>query len=193
MSPPAPPSTDVFAQWARALRASDRRAFADLYAATFDPLYRYARTITRDDEAAADVLQDVYVRLWTVRDRLDPARSLRALLFGMVRNAALNHLRAHHRRPFDPLGDFDPPAPLDGADDGVHAADLAGALRAWIDALPDRRREAFVLSRFEGLSHEEIAHVMDLAPKTVNNHIVLALQTLRQKLAAHDPDALRDG
>ena len=189
--PPTPPA-DRFAHWAEAVRAGDRGAFAALYDATHDPLYRYTRTITRDDEAAADVLQDVFVKLWSVRHTLDPARSLRALLFGMVRNAALNRLRADRRRPFDPLGDDDPAAPAPDAADALAAGDLARALRAWIDALPPRRREAFTLSRFEGLTHEEIAAVMDLAPKTVNNHIVLALQTLRGRLAAYDPDVLRD-
>ena len=62
----------------------------------------------------------------------------------------------------------------------------------WIDELPPRRREAFRLSRFDGLSHDEIARVMALTPKTVNNHIVLALQTLRERLAHFDPDAFRD-
>jgi RNA polymerase sigma-70 factor (ECF subfamily) len=55
-------------------------------------------------------------------------------------------------------------------------------LERWISEMPQRRREAFMLSRFEGLSHEEIASLMDLAPKTVNNHIVLALQHIRKKL-----------
>ena len=67
-------------------------------------------------------------------------------------------------------------------------ASLRHLLATWIAALPPRQREAFCLSRYEGLSHDEIAAVMDLAPKTVNNHIVLALQTLRQRLHRHDAD-----
>ena len=61
-------------------------------------------------------------------------------------------------------------------------------LRMFIEQMPDRRREAFMLSRYEGLSHEEIAQVMKLTPRTVNTHIVLALKDLRNRLGALQPD-----
>ncbi|MBT6597860.1 MAG: sigma-70 family RNA polymerase sigma factor, partial [Bacteroidetes Order II. Incertae sedis bacterium] len=67
-------------------------------------------------------------------------------------------------------------------DERLDAERLEQKLREWIEEMPSRRREAFMLSRFEGLSHEEIAALMNLAPKTVNNHIVLALQHIRSKL-----------
>ena len=56
--------------------------------------------------------------------------------------------------------------------------------------MPERRREAFRLSRYEGLSHEEIAPVMGLTPKTVNNHVVLALQHLRTRLRTYESTPL---
>lgn len=70
----------------------------------------------------------------------------------------------------------------------MDAERLDDHLRAWIDELPDRQREALSLSRFEGLSHEEIAEVMEISPATVNNHIVRALKTLRGKVRSHHPD-----
>jgi RNA polymerase sigma-70 factor (ECF subfamily) len=63
-------------------------------------------------------------------------------------------------------------------------------LRRWIDDLPDRQREALSLSRFEGLSHEAIAEIMDISPRTVNNHIVRALKSLRQNVHAYEPGLL---
>jgi RNA polymerase sigma-70 factor, ECF subfamily len=59
---------------------------------------------------------------------------------------------------------------------------LERQLTEWIEALPARQREAFELSRYEGLDHHEIAEVMECAPRTVNNHIVSALNTLREQL-----------
>ncbi|MBE2187300.1 MAG: sigma-70 family RNA polymerase sigma factor [Rhodothermales bacterium] len=181
-------SVDDFRQWSLDLQASDDRGFAALYTATSPALHRYIHSITRDAEATNDVLQELYVKLWNVRTTIDPDRSLKALLFQMARNFALNHERAKRRRASDPLDDHAEPAdsalPADALLDTNQVEDR---LRAWIDELPPRRREAFCLSRFEGLSHDEIAKAMDLAPKTVNNHIVLALQTLRTRLAEFDP------
>lgn len=183
---------EQFVAWSTGLRDSDRRAYTAVFQATYDTLFGFARYMTRDEDAAHDILQDVYLKLWQVRERIDPARSLRALLYQMVRNYALNHERRKRTHATDSLSH----AAFEPAEEPTTEADLdTGALgeriRAWIDAMPERRREAFVLSRFEGLSHEEIARVMDLAPRTVNNHIVLALQDLRSRLHAFETDEIK--
>lgn len=180
---------DRFEAWSRRLRRSERLAFTEIFQAMHDPLYRYAWYVLRDEEAAYDVLQDVFLKLWQVRDRLDPALSLKALLYQMVRNTALNHVRSARRHAAESLDDMlyepstipDPEATLD-------LTALAEQVQAWIEELPERRREAFLLSRYQGLSHHEIADIMQLTPKTVNNHIVLALQHLRSRLAVYQPD-----
>ncbi len=182
-------TAEQFKSWSLRLQQSERTAYTEVFQATYEPLYRYAWYITRDEEAAYDVLQDVYLKLWQVRERVDPKRSLKALLYQMVRNTALNHLRRASRHPAEALDDLrvephETPAPADDLDQ----ADLEDRVRSWIAELPPRRREAFMLSRYQGLSHVEIARIMNLTPKTVNNHIVLALQHLRQRLHLHQPD-----
>jgi len=80
------------------------------------------------------------------------------------------------------------PTPPDAAAEGEW---LEERLRTWIADLPTRQREALVLSRFEGLSHDQIAEVMDISPRTVNNHIVRALKRLRDHVDDYD-EALAD-
>ena len=139
--------------------------------------------ITRDTDASSDILQDVYLKLWRVRTTIDPERSLKALMYQMVRNYALNHERQKKRHAAESIDADSPSVGFDNMDDERLDADrLQRNLNLWIEDMPDRRREAFMLSRYEKLSHEEISILMDLAPKTVNNHIVLALQYLRKKL-----------
>ena len=181
--------SEQFASWCLSLRRSDQRAFADLYQQTYDALHRYVWFYTRDVDACADVLQELYLKLWQIRAQLDPERSLKALLYQMARNFALNHLRSRQRHGQTPLDETPTElAQAPTAEDALDGATLNTLLTRWIDALPPRQREAFCLSRYEGLSHDEIAAVMNLAPKTVNNHIVLALQSLRQRLHHHDAD-----
>ena len=148
-------------------------------------LLRYALRLSRDEDAAYDIVQEAFVKVWDLRETLVPARSLKALLYRIVRNLSLNHQRAkrHEAMKHEALPTPDPtaaPTPEDLFDAEV----LGTHLRQWIETLPPRRREAFQLSRFEGLSHEEIAHVMNLTPRTVTNHIMLALQHLRRRLRA---------
>lgn len=181
-----------FAEWSKGLQRSDRIVYAQLFEVTYDGLFGFARSIVRDPQAAHDVLQDVYMKLWQIRESVDPTRSLRALLYQMVRNHSLNHERQRKTRSSDSVDHSltEPAAPGDIEDD-VHAAALKERIQTWIAEMPQRRREAFVLSRFEGLSHDEIARVMNLTPRTVNNHIVLALQDLRARLQAYEAESIR--
>lgn len=174
---------EQFRSWGLGLRNSDRRAYTALFDATYDALHRYGMYIVRDQNAASDILQDVFLKLWQIRSKIDPERSLRALMYQMVRNYALNHERQRKRHASEELELDHPSVGFDTMTDERLDADLLGEhLTHWIDEMPARRREAFLLSRYEGLTHEEIAALMDLAPKTVNNHIVLALQHLRLQM-----------
>ena len=185
-------TTERFSAWSRALRSSDQSAYTELFEATNDALFRYANFIIKDKEAAYDVLQDVYFKLWQIRRQLDPSRSLKALLYQMVRNRALNYMQRGSRiREVRMKPGFEGLSPDATPDLEFDAQQLSERIRRWVMELPTRRREAFVLSRYEGLSHAEIAQVMRLTPKTVNNHIVLALAHLRKKLHAHAPDTVR--
>jgi RNA polymerase sigma-70 factor (ECF subfamily) len=174
---------EQFGAWAVEIRRSDRRAFASLFDVMYGPLRRYAVYIVHDDDVAMDLVQDVFAKLWKVRGEIDPDRSLRAFMFQMLRNLALNHERQKKRHQTEPLSDELASSTHDyNPDDELDAKTLDRYVRGWIEEMPERRKEAFLLSRRENLSHEEIAQLMGLAPKTVNNHIVLALQHIRQKL-----------
>ncbi len=184
-------TTERFSAWSRALRNSDQGAYTELFEATNDALFRYANFITKEDEAAYDVLQDVYFKLWQIRRRLDPSRSLKALLYQMVRNRALNYMQRGARIREIRMGPEHEALSSDALPDlEFEARQLSERIRSWIMELPARRREAFVLSRYEGLNHVEIAQVMRLTPKTVNNHIVLALAHLRTNLRAYAEDTI---
>lgn len=188
------PDAQTFETWCRRLRASDREALAEVFEAMHDPLFRYVRSITKNGAAARDITQDLFIRLWDARASLDPSQSLEAYLFRMARNRAYNHERNRRTRT-DKEDDVredsvaQPSAPV-LPDAQVDANLLEANLAQWIEELPDRQREALSLSRFEGLSHDDVADVMDISPRTVNNHIVRALKTLRERIRAFEPDLL---
>lgn len=178
----------------RRLKASDRDAFERVFTALHDALFRYVRSLTNTQAVAADITQDVFVSLWEARERLDPSRSLEAYVYRMARNRVYNHQR-DQRTHADKHAEMQAVTALDenGAplpDAKLHSDVLEKNIKSWIEDLPERQREAFVLSRFNGLSHDEIAAVMDVSPRTVNNHIVSALKTLRDHVRAFEPSLL---
>lgn len=174
------PTNEQIRTWGKQILASDRGAFDRLFRSMYPRLVRFARRYHSRKAIADDIVQDAFVSLWDKREYIDPEQSLKAYLYTMVRNKSLNHIRDHadEKVGLDDerlLKTTDPSHP-DG-DNGQ----LKKHLYEWIKELPDRQREAFELSRFEGLDHDEIASVMDVSPSTVNNHIVAALSTLRDR------------
>ena len=173
----------AFVQWSRRIKASDQRAYAELFEAMHANLIRYAFRYTGQSEAARDIVQDAFLKVWQARESLDPSRSLRGLLYTIVRNLSLNFKRSAQRAK-DPLPPSDIEDGLPAADQHLDGSILETNLRKFIDELPPRRKQAFVLSRFHGMSHKEIAAEMQLTSRTVNTHIVHALRYLRARIAA---------
>lgn len=181
------PSDDLGSLLPR-VRAGDEGAFRALFDACHAPLRRYALSLVRDAATADDLVQDAFVRLWDRRSRLDDGLPLRAYLFRIVRNLSLNARRddaTRQRLLEDPAAHDSAAVPRGVAapDDVVLGDDLADRLQGWLAQLPPRQREALLLSRVEGLTHAEVADAMGCAVRTVNNHLVAALATLRRRFA----------
>jgi len=180
---PQEPEEPSNADWP-SRRIAGREAFSSVFRELYEPLVRYASGITKKTEAAEDVVQEVFLKLWTDRDEITIERSLQAFLYTMVRNRALNANRnrktkAQSTQPEDmDRRRNEEPKP----DEEYATEDLRQRISEWIEDLPPRRQEAFVLSRHHGLSHSEIASIMEISKRTVDTHVVHALQDLRRRL-----------
>ena len=176
------------------LKASDRDAFGALFRLMRGELLRYVRSIVHDDATAHDLIQDVFVSLWGLRESLDPSKSLKAYLYQMARNRAIRHLRDAkiHDRKHDEIKTLASGTvpQREWPDSNVDVVELTSKLKSWVDELPDRQREALLLSRYQGLSHKEIADIMAISPRTVNNHIMRALGYLQLQILAFEPSLL---
>lgn len=147
------------------------------------PLVRFATGLGLGLADADDLAQEAFVRLWERRSSIDPSRSVRAWLYRTVRNLALNQFR-DDRRHAERLAALPPPGPEPTPDDVAEGRTLARRLDALVAELPDRQREALLLTRLDGLTHAEVADVMGVSARTVNNHLVRALRALRTGLGA---------
>src|SRR5690606_13876833 len=133
--------------------------------------------------ASQDLAQDVFVRLWKNRTKLNPGIPPRGLLMTIAKRLALNELRkvAYDRKARIHFWQKIQLA-RNVVDDQLHFTESMHLAQRAIDALPKRQQEVFQLSRYEGLSHEEIAETLNISKHTVNNLMVQALRTLRVAL-----------
>lgn len=162
------------------IKAGDAAALEELLQDAWDPLVRHLASVAGSPHAGEDLAQEAFVRLWERRESWS-AGSARALVFRIGRNLALDHrrrgdVRARHGVAVEP--DVAPPP-----DEDLDRARVRMRVSDAVDGLAPRRREAFELVRFAGLTHEEAAEALGLSPQTVANHVGLALRDLRAKLA----------
>jgi RNA polymerase sigma-70 factor (ECF subfamily) len=167
-----------------AVARGDRPALRAVYERQSVRLFGVAQAILRDRDAAADALQDAFLKIARRAHQFDPARgSAEAWLAAIVRHAALDLARARGREiPTDDpaLGD----APVDSDALDRLAAQAEGArLRDCLSGLEERNRRGIVLAFVHGLSHAQIAARLDLPLGTVKAWIRRGLLRLRECLA----------
>ena len=178
-----PPDSDLI----EGVRSGDPEVLARLQALYWSRLVQFAGRIVEARADPQDVVQEAFIRLWTHRERWEARGSLRALLYTLTRNAALDELRRQKRGERALRGTEPPVAPPAPSDDAI-AADLRRAAAEAVAHLPPQRREVFRLAREEGLTYAEIAEVLGLSPQTVANHMSLALADLRRALERWLPE-----
>jgi RNA polymerase sigma-70 factor (ECF subfamily) len=173
-------SDKQFTEWARNIRDGDEIALKNMFDATFENYVRYAWRFTKNKDSAMDIVQESFIKLWQIRSEIDPSKSLKTYFYRMVKNNSLNYLR-DIRQNTAQLDDLQIEDESSVVFEEEQSLKLLEPLKNWIDELPDRQQEAFKLSRYEGLTHDEIAEIMDVSARTVNNHIGAALNNLQKR------------
>jgi RNA polymerase sigma-70 factor (ECF subfamily) len=176
-------STEL-ARLVAAVAAGDRAALRAVYERQSVRLFGVANAILRDRDAAADALQDAFVRIAGRAAQFDPARgAAEAWLAAIVRHAALDLARSRGREiPTDDPTLGDQPVEADALD--RVAADADGRrLRDCLAALEAKNRQGIVLAFVHGLSHAQIAAKLELPLGTVKAWIRRGLMRLRECLA----------
>lgn len=167
-----------------AVRRRDYRAFQRLFERYYVEMVRYAQTIVREREEAEGLMQELFVKIWRMGDEWNPQDALRPYLFAMAQNHCLSHLRKRRRRErlFREWFSRSSPEPETTPHD-LEVEELRRAAREAVAAMPERRRQIYVLSRDHGLAYGEIAALLGISVKTVEAHMGQALKFLRERLA----------
>jgi len=174
MNPPEP-------SWIEGLRQGDQAAFEAIFHHYYERLGRYGMRYLADPEEVRDLVQALFVRLWEKRATLPHPLNLSAYLHTAVRNACLKRIDHYRVRQAHQSQVEEAPA-VPSPQDHLEAHETAEHIRQALAALPARCREAFLLTRQEGLSYREAATRMGVSPKTVEVQVSKALKRLREHL-----------
>jgi len=165
------------------IRAGDERAFDSVFRTHYAQLVRMGESILRERAIAEEIAQEVMLELWRRRESLEVEQTFAAYLIRSTRNRALNHIRHERIAAREAAIAATESRNSPSAEEEVLGIELQSAVRKAIDALPDKTREVFQLSREQGLKYAEIASVLDISVKTVEKRMGQALSELRERLA----------
>jgi RNA polymerase sigma-70 factor (ECF subfamily) len=174
------------------VRAGDQTALGVIFRAFVLPLSAFAYRSVESRDTAAELVQDVFYRIWRGHAKWEVKGSLKTYLYRATRNRVIDFLRHEkiegrwaersvREHAADPVRSHIP------ADEVMETQERVAALERALDALPERRRLVFVLRWREGLSHQEIADRMGVTVKTVENQLTRAIQALRERLGPSAP------
>jgi RNA polymerase sigma-70 factor (ECF subfamily) len=167
------------------LAAGDERALGEVFDRLAPAVYGAALRVLGDEAAAQDVVQDVFVELWSRPGRYDPAvGTLHAYLVVIARHRAVDLVRSELRRVGRQERSYrlDPGQPAASTCEQVVAAQAATAVRAAIRLLPDSQRVIVELAYFRGLTCREAAEEAGIPEGTAKSRLRLALAKLESVL-----------
>lgn len=173
-----------------AVKNGDLEKLADLYEKYNRPLFAFFYKMTSDPQASEDLVQVVFCKILAYRDRYrDKDGTFAVWLFQIARNARIDH---YHKEKFlknaSDVDELEIKSDSDTAGD-YERREKALRMREALNGLTEVQRETLILSRFNGLSYEEIAAIMNCRVGTIKARVFRAMETLRESFRALEKSA----
>jgi RNA polymerase sigma-70 factor (family 1) len=158
-----------------------QQLFNELFREHEHKLYVFVIKVLRSDAQAKDIVQEVFLKLWTIRDQLHEIENMDAFLYRLTENKVYDHLRAVASREKTRLefwnriqhaGDNEP--------DLLETKEYHHLIQRAIEQLPPQRKTIYLLSKHEGLRQQQIAQELQISPHTVRNQLAQAFRSIRE-------------
>lgn len=168
----------------------DERSFGELAKLHWPQVYGTALRLTKSPEQAKDLAQEMFIKLWNNRSKLPEVDNLGAYIYVAARHIVMDFMQKKvlHVDNMPYLADYFTEHAIDHPETSLELKELEEAVSAAVQALPEKTRRVFVLHRFEGKTHKEIADLLHISEVSSKTYIVRALKDIRRYLAARTGD-----
>ena len=159
-------------------------SFTDFFEHYFVRLNQFAATIVKSDLLSEEIVLDVFLKLWENRKSMDSIKNMETYLYVSVRNMSINVLKKEQKFHFDMLEDS--PVQLTDykstAESDFIEREMFGALNKAVMQLPSKCKIIFKLIREDGLNRNEVARILNISVKTVDNQVAIAVKKIAEQL-----------
>ena len=156
--------------------------FLKIYRAFYGKVFTFVLSLVKSKANAQDITQNIFMKLWKNRKKLEHIKSMDDYLFILSKNACMDYFRKASRKKeisTDVFDEFLLSRIVSSPEKRIDALSDIEELRHVIESLPSKRRDIFIMSRFDGLSNDESASILGVSKKTVENQISLATKKIK--------------
>lgn len=163
---------------AQLIKSSDHNAFYLVYERYSEPLFHYLWSRTGNTDQAKEILQEVFIRLWEYRARLNTHTTLKPLLYRIANNAVIDQQRKNRVRLLFRKDKQESTSPVETAENPEKRTQINIALQK----VPEKLRTVFILHHIKEYRYEEIAEICQVSKKTVEKRMKKAILMLQKLL-----------
>jgi RNA polymerase sigma-70 factor (ECF subfamily) len=162
----------------------DMQAYKQLYDLLFSQLHYFSATIVRSNESAEEIVSDVFIKVWQLRNKLMEIENLRVYLYTITKNFSLNYITRNSKQTTINLDETDigPAVDVQGPAELCISADMIIQIKKIIQQLPPRCRIIFQLVKEDGMKYKEVAEILNISVLTVRNQLALAIKKIGESL-----------
>ena len=163
-----------------AMNANSEEAFTKIYHIYFNRLYSRIMFLLKDEEIADELIQELFLRLWVNRIKIDPSKSIQAYLYKIAQNLVYDHFRkvASDRRMIQELSNQTCELYWH-SDVLIEEKEQNDILCCAIESLSPQRKKTFVYCKLEGYSYQKASEVLGISQATINTHITHSFRLLK--------------
>jgi RNA polymerase sigma-70 factor, ECF subfamily len=176
----------------KGIQSGDQKSFGYLIQLYFNQITLYAQSIVQNNELAKEIVQDVFLKIWDMRNTLEIKSSLKAYIYQITHNLCIDYLRkdilANKKLSVVSYDDLEMRLSVfeledrDSFFDKLFSAQMEDAINNAIEELPQQCREVFMLSRYEHLSYPQISRRLNISLSTTKTQMVRAMHKLKDSL-----------
>lgn len=165
------------------IKKGDISAYRRLFDQSYVHMVNFAYKIIRNETAAEEIVQEVFIYLWEKRAQINIKSSLSSYLFSAIKNKCINYLKIEIPRDQAKVDIEETNITVEIKEESEYGEEqLNKIVEDAVNSLPPKCRNIFLLSRSGGLTYDEIAEELDISKKTVENQMTIALKKLRETL-----------
>jgi len=162
------------------MEKNDGKAFEEFFNILYPRFYRYAFLYLKSDLLTEEVVSDVFLKLWNVRNKLNEIKQLEFYLFRSVKNQALTYIKRNANQP-EEITEFIESSLIESRQPEnllIHK-ELSKKIEDAVSQLPQKCQTIFRMVREDGLSYKQVAVLLQISPKTVENQMSKSLKRLK--------------